>query len=181
VFFSVDCSGNVGLSKKTEIIPFALWVFYPFFSSLFSSSCGASAPAGRNFFVENELLKMAAKEAGADLPVVLVKWYEYLKWLMERIDQFPKNQRFLLGQRMTDAALDILELLVDASYSRQKTRQLNDANRKMEVLRWLVRLAKDRNLLSSRQFEFSSRSLTECGMMVGGWLKSTQRRGGSES
>ena len=42
---------------------------------------------------------MTAKEAGADLPVVLVKWYEYLKWLIDRIDQFPKNQRYLLGQR----------------------------------------------------------------------------------
>ena len=124
---------------------------------------------------------MAGKEAGTDLPVVLVKWYEYLKWLMERIDQFPKNQRYLLGQRLADAALDILELLVDASYARQKSSQLEKANRKMEVLRWLVRLAKDRNLLSSRQFEFSSRSLTECGKMVGGWLKSTRRRGDSES
>ena len=124
---------------------------------------------------------MTAKESGADLPVVMVKWYEYLKWLMERIDQFPKNQRYLLGQRLADAALDILELLVDASYARQKSSQLEKANRKMEVLRWLVRLAKDRNLLSSRQFEFSSRSLTECGKMVGGWLKSTRRRGDSES
>ena len=124
---------------------------------------------------------MAAKESGPDLPVVLVKWYEYTKWLMDRIDQFPKNQRYLLGQRLADLALNILELLVDASYARQKVSQLEKANRKMEVLRWLVRLAKDRNLLSSRQFEFSSRSLTECGKMVGGWLKSTRRRDDSES
>ena len=43
--------------------------------------------------------------------VVLVKWYDLTKWLLERIDSFPKNQRFIFGQRLADHALDILELL----------------------------------------------------------------------
>ena len=35
---------------------------------------------------------MAGKEAGADLPVVLVKWYDYTKWLMDRIAREPSRQ-----------------------------------------------------------------------------------------
>ena len=27
-------------------------------------------------------------------PVLLVKWYDVTKWLLERVDSFPKNQRF---------------------------------------------------------------------------------------
>ncbi len=27
---------------------------------------------------------------------VRVKWYDYTKWLLERVDGFPKNQRFVL-------------------------------------------------------------------------------------
>lgn len=29
-----------------------------------------------------------------DAPVLLVRWYDYTKWLLERVDSFPKNQRF---------------------------------------------------------------------------------------
>ena len=45
-------------------------------------------------------------------------------------------------------------------------------NRKIEVVRWLVRLCMDRNLISDRQFLFSAKGLEECGRMVGGWARS---------
>ena len=62
-------------------------------------------------------------------PVVLVKWYDVAKWLLERVDSFPKNQRFIFGQRIASDALDILALLVEASYRRDKVALLEDANR----------------------------------------------------
>jgi hypothetical protein len=33
-----------------------------------------------------------------EVPVVLVKWYDYAKWVLERVESFPKNQRYVLGQ-----------------------------------------------------------------------------------
>ena len=74
-------------------------------------------------------------------PVVLVKWYDVAKWLLERVDSFPKNQRFIFGQRIASDALDILALLVEASYRRDKVTLLENANRRLEVLRWLLRMA----------------------------------------
>lgn len=113
-----------------------------------------------------------------DTPVVLIKWYDFTKWLLERIDNFPKNQRFIFGGRLADHALDILELLVEAAYSSRKADLLATANRKIEMLRWLLRLAQDRNLLSGKQYEYCCLGLTECGRMVGGWLKqSTSKEG----
>ncbi len=53
-------------------------------------------------------------------PVLLVRWYEVVKWLLERVQSFPKNQRFIFGQRVADAALDIMDLLVDAAYRKEK-------------------------------------------------------------
>jgi hypothetical protein len=81
-------------------------------------------------------------------PVLLSKWYEYTKWVIARVDQFPKNQRFILGQRLVDGVLDIQECLIEGAYSRgaKKRDQLSTANRKIEVLRWLVRLAHEREL-----------------------------------
>ena len=46
---------------------------------------------------------------------------------------------------------------------------LEEANRKIEVVRWLVRLVADRALISERQFLHSARCLEECGRMVGAW------------
>lgn len=112
---------------------------------------------------------------GPEAPVVLVKWYDYAKWLLERVENFPKSQRFVLGQRLAGQAMDVLDLLVEASYAREKSEILATANRKLEVLRWTVRMAKDRKLFTPTQFEFSARALNECGRMVGGWIKS---RGG---
>ena len=97
-----------------------------------------------------------------DAPVLLVRWYDYTKWLLERVDSFPKNQRFIFGTRLlADTVLAIMELLVEASYSRTK----------IEQLRWMIRLAKDRAVLTPRQYEYSAEQLTECGRMLGGWMK----------
>jgi hypothetical protein len=111
-----------------------------------------------------------------DPPLVLIRWYDFSKWLLERVDSFPKNQRFIFGQRLVDHALDILELLVAASYSSHKSELLCQANLKLEMLRWLLRLANERNLLSSKQYEFCCKGVTECGRMIGGWLKHAGRR-----
>ena len=56
-------------------------------------------------------------ERGKDQPEVLVKWYDYTKWVLDRVDGFPKNQRFVLGTRLADAAVKVLELLGEAAYA----------------------------------------------------------------
>jgi len=106
-----------------------------------------------------------------DSPVLLVRWYEYTKWVLEHIDSFPKNQRFIFGTRLADKVLYIMEILVEATYSKQKRLILTRANIAMEELRWLIRLAKDRKILTARQYEYSAEQLTECGKMLGGWLR----------
>ena len=104
-------------------------------------------------------------------PILLVKWYDVTKWLLERVDSFPKNQRFIFGQRLADRAMNILEVLVEAAYSHRKADLLARANREIEVVRWLVRMATDRKVLTPRQYEHCCLSLAECGRMVGGWWK----------
>jgi len=98
-----------------------------------------------------------------DLPIVLVNWYDATKWILERVDNFPKNQRFIFGQRLADRALTVLELLVETAYSRNKQRLLERANREIEVLRWLTRMSMDRGLLGKQQYLHFCGLLAECG------------------
>ena len=109
-----------------------------------------------------------------DLPIALAKWYDYVKWILDRVDGFPKNQRFVLGTRLADAVLEVMELLA-------KAQLLAKANRRIESVRWLVRITKDRNILSAAQFAFSCRSVEECGRMVGGWLKQASTKTGTQA
>ena len=112
------------------------------------------------------------RQPANDAPLVLVKWYAYAKWILERVESFPKSQRFILGQRLSNHVMDVLETLVKASYAKDKTALLIQANEGIEMTRWVVRMASDRKLLAPKQFEFSALQLNECGRMVGGWLKS---------
>ena len=51
-----------------------------------------------------------------DLPIALAKWDDYVKWVLDRVDGFPKNQRFVLGTRLADAVLEVMEVLAEATY-----------------------------------------------------------------
>ncbi len=118
-----------------------------------------------------------------DLPIALAKWYDYVKWVLDRVDGFPKNQRFVLGTRLADAVLEVMEVLAEATYARgpAKAQLLAKANRRIESVRWLVRVCKDRNLLSAAQFAFSARAVEESGRMVGGWLKQASTKAGAQA
>ena len=109
---------------------------------------------------------------GKGAPKVLIQWYNYAKWMLERVESFPRSQRFILGQRLANHVLDVMELLVKASYAREKLSLLVQVNEGIEMTRWIVRMASDRQLLGSKQFQYSAVQLNECGRMVGGWIKS---------
>jgi hypothetical protein len=97
--------------------------------------------------------------------------YDLLKWAIPTLKKFPRDQRFLLGDRIENHILDVLELLVQANYSKDKLGYLGDANLKIELLRFLWRLSLDLQYLSTRRYEFVSKKLNDIGSLVGGWIR----------
>jgi hypothetical protein len=104
----------------------------------------------------------------------LTKTYDLIAWMVPTLEKFPKSQRFLLGDRIQSALLDILEFLIRAAYTRNKENALREANFKLETVRYLTRLCKDLKYLSIRRYEFASRSIDDIGAEIGGWLKYTR-------
>ena len=100
---------------------------------------------------------------------VVVKTYDFILWLLPHLAKFSRDHRFTLGNRMEEGAQDILELLVEASYTREKRELLRKANMRLERLRYLVRLAKDMKQMSLSQYEFAAHAMQEIGMEIGGW------------
>jgi hypothetical protein len=50
-------------------------------------------------------------KAARDL-TILTHVYDFLLWLIPATGRFPKNQRYLLGERLENLLLDVLNLLM---------------------------------------------------------------------
>ena len=97
--------------------------------------------------------------------------YQFLLWLSPTVEKFPRGHKFTLGDRILGTALDVLECLCDATYTRDRGPHLRRANLGIEKLRFLLRLANDLRMLDRRRYEHAARSLNDIGRLIGGWLK----------
>ena len=76
-------------------------------------------------------------------PVAVGKTYDFVLWLLPKVEKFSRAYRFTIGERLSAHGLDLLVLVVEAAYATSKEELLNQANRKINGTRYLLRLAKD--------------------------------------
>ncbi len=105
-------------------------------------------------------------------PLAVQRCHELIVWLIPLLDQFPRNRRFTLGGRLETGLLDILQLLTEAAYSKQKWALLKQANMKLAVLRHLWRVCLELKVINLKRYEYGSRLMLELGAQIGGWQKS---------
>jgi hypothetical protein len=105
---------------------------------------------------------------------ILNKGYELLKMMIPVIGKFPRDQKFLIGDRIQNQLADILELLIEAYYGPKTERKaiLTSVNIKLEKLRFFLRLCYELGYFSSKQYKHLLEHIQELGRMTGGWLKS---------
>ena len=107
------------------------------------------------------------------LPIVQ-KAYDVNRWLLPRVERFPRSYKFTVGDRLQTTALDLCLALIEASHARSKDRPLHRANRLLDELRILLRLARDVQALSPQQLAYVSLQNEELGRMIGGWLRASR-------
>jgi hypothetical protein len=73
--------------------------------------------------------------------VVITKTYDLILWTCNHTGRFPRHHRFSLGDRIERGLYDLLETLIAAKYTRQRTDLLERANLGLEILRFQMRLA----------------------------------------
>jgi hypothetical protein len=104
--------------------------------------------------------------------VVITKTYDLILWSCNHTSRFPRNHRFVLGERMERLLYDLLETLIRARYTRQRQALLQQANLTLEILRFQMRLAKDLQCLQKNSYVFAAQAIDEIGRLVGGWVRS---------
>jgi len=71
--------------------------------------------------------------------------------------------------------LDIFELLFSVPTSRDKVNTLQHMSIKVDLLKILLRLAKDSQALENKNYVRLESILVEIGRMLGGWIRATRQ------
>ncbi len=111
------------------------------------------------------------KQNSNTMPKVVEDCHELLAWIIPKLDQFPRNRRFTLGERIETGLLTVLENLILAAYQKSKSDSLKSANLQLDVVRHLWRLSHGLQAVSHKSYGQGAERLTNLGRQIGGWRK----------
>lgn len=102
------------------------------------------------------------------------KLCELYKTFHPCLSAFPKQERHTLGQRIEQTILDALELVLSGAYAQRQTKLpvLKHASDKIDLLKYLIRLAHETRSLNTKRYADLERESLEIGKMLGGWIRS---------
>src|SRR3989338_6767286 len=92
-----------------------------------------------------------------ECPKVITSAYDFIKWAIPHTAKFPRDQRYTLGDRIEGKLFYLLDLLIEAQYSKDKFGALKAANLGIEQMRHLFRLCYDLRLINLKTFEMIRR------------------------
>lgn len=109
-----------------------------------------------------------------DIPV-FQKTYDLYKSFYSLVLDFPKKDRYTIGQRIENTILDILENIIAASQlsKLEKVPTLQKASIKLDVLKILIRCCKDLKIIDNKKYLTFESQVIEIGKMLGGWIKAS--------
>ncbi len=98
--------------------------------------------------------------------------YDLLRWLLPLAAKMPREHRNGLARRIPEAAFAFQNTLIAATKTPAETAYLlSQADIALAELRLLLRLARDLQALSFKQYEEGARRSVEIGRLLGGWLR----------
>jgi hypothetical protein len=99
--------------------------------------------------------------------------HELLRWIIPHLDRFPRLRRFTLGERIESGLLQVLESLTEAAYGRGPValEALTVANRRLQGVRHLWRLAHELGVVGRDRFAFGAERMVSLGRQIGGWRR----------
>jgi hypothetical protein len=104
--------------------------------------------------------------------ILFQRIYDLTLWLYPIVNKFPKSQKFVLGQKIENCLLDILEDVVRLNAQGFSNRiLLEELNIKVDKLRILVRMAKDLRFINIKRYGFFAKKVVEIGNIIGGFKK----------
>ena len=103
----------------------------------------------------------------------LIKLYKALHLYRSSI---PKQDRFTLWQKCENSVIEILDCLLLAAQlpKEQKLTEMEKLSRQLNILRVLLRVAKEVKTIENKKYVNLQMIIDEIGRMLGGWIKSVK-------
>ena len=107
-----------------------------------------------------------------DIPI-FHKIYALYKLLDAYHSRIPKAKRYTLWQKCENTTLLMLEILIETGDKRgvEREKLLHQISYKLDLLKVLIRLAKETRTITMEQYVELQALLQEIGKMLGGWIK----------
>ncbi len=111
------------------------------------------------------------------LPVLVKTKETYQFWLL-LFRNFPKTERFGIGNKIDQSFLDTLELIFCLGYLsvEHKIPILNRAITKFDLVKFFTQLAWENRLIPTDKYSILASKLGEIGRQLGGWKKGLQKK-----
>lgn len=108
------------------------------------------------------------------LPPIVEQYYEFCVWLLPKVSKFQKDQKYILGTRLQNSALESLELILSAALSSkaEKLPFLEKGILKLEHTRFYLRLAVQIKMVTPKSYGYGSKKIIETSAKLGAWRKS---------
>ena len=103
---------------------------------------------------------------------IFQKAYDFLLWIKPTVQRFTKVHKYSLGIQLENEVLELLKNIIRANLKRNsKKMEIEECFVRYEIVKVLIRLSREFNLLSKKQYEFASKELIEMGKLLGGWRR----------
>ena len=110
-----------------------------------------------------------------EIPAI-VKTIGFYKQFYGFLSSFPKRDKYVLGTRIENYVVDMLEYLLQASKQPKacKLPTLLQADQRLEMLKIFIRLALEIKIIDDKKYLPLQERLAEIGRMLGGWIKTVR-------
>lgn len=91
------------------------------------------------------------------------------------VKNFPREYKFTLGTRIQNVSLDCAAQIYKAARHANKKEDLDELVSNLDFLCFLVRMAKDINIVTEKQFALFIECSRPCVKQAAGWLRSVNK------
>lgn len=110
-----------------------------------------------------------------DQLIVFQKLYDLFLYTHKTVGKFPKNQRFLLSSYLLQTNMEMIKLTIIANSKRDRANEQDQISLNLDIFRICVRITRDVNFLSIKQYGHFMERIGEIGKLLTSWKKAGKR------
>ena len=102
---------------------------------------------------------------------IFTQTYSFSSWLLDHLEKMKSYT--ILKETLGNTCLEFLESITLALKGCEKQTHIRNADNRLAYLKILLRLAEEKEMLTTNQYHFSLECLDDIGRQLGAWKKAT--------